>query len=93
MNDGKTMLSEAHTYHEIGTFWDTHDLNDYWEQTEPVAFEVVEVLQTTYYPVEMTLSGQLRMTAAQRGISAETLLNLWLQEKMAHEIATNQLPK
>ena len=88
MNDVKSTLSEAQTYHEIGMFWDTHDLSDYWEQTEPVAFEVEGLSQTMYYPVEMSLSTQLRITAAQRGISAETLLNLWLQEKMAHEIAS-----
>ena len=87
MNDGKSTLSKAQTYHGIGTFWDTHDLSDAWEQTEPVSFKVAGASQTTYYPVEVALSEQLRKTAARRGISPETLLNLWLQEQMAREIA------
>ncbi len=87
MNDARSAISEAQTYQEIGTFWDTHDLNDHWEQTEPAAFEVEGKSQTTYYPVETTLAARLRTTAAQRGISAETLLNLWLQEKMLQETA------
>jgi hypothetical protein len=85
MSDGKSELSEAQTYQAIGAFWDTHDLSDYWEQTQPVAFEVDAQLQTTYYPVENALSAKLRATAAQRGVSAETLLNLWLQEKITQE--------
>lgn len=52
-----------------------------------MAFEVGVQSQVTYYPVETTLSAKLRATAAQRGISAETLLNLWLQEKMTQEAA------
>lgn len=87
MSDGKSAISEAQSYQEIGAFWDTHDLNDHWEQTEPAAFEVEDPLQRVYYPVETALSAKLRATAAQRGVSAETLLNLWLQEKMTQEAA------
>ena len=39
----------------------------------------------TYYPVETDLAARLRSIAAKRGISAETLLNLWVQEKAAEE--------
>lgn len=87
MNDGKSTLSQAQTDQEIGTYWDTHDLSDNWEQTEPVAFSMEGTTQTIYYPVEATLSSKLRTTAAHRGISAETLFNLWLQEKIIQETA------
>lgn len=35
-----TTLSKARTPEEIGEFWDTHSLADYWDQTHEVEFEV-----------------------------------------------------
>jgi hypothetical protein len=40
MNESKTSISKASSYEKIGEFWDTHDLSDHWEQTEPAEFEV-----------------------------------------------------
>lgn len=36
---GKTSISKARTYQEIGAFWDEHDATEFGEQTE-VEFEV-----------------------------------------------------
>ena len=30
---GKSSISKAQSYTDIGEFWDTHDLADYWDQT------------------------------------------------------------
>ena len=87
MNEGKSNISQARSLQEIGEFWDTHDLNDYWEMTTPAAFEVDTASQAIYYPVESHLSDQLRATAIRHGVSAETLVNLWIQEKIAQESA------
>lgn len=38
MGEGKSSISQAQSYREIGEFWDTHDLVDYWKQTELVEF-------------------------------------------------------
>jgi hypothetical protein len=35
-------IPEFHSYEEITEFWDTHGLADYWEQTEPAEFEILE---------------------------------------------------
>ena len=35
-----TSISKARTLEEIGKFWDTHSLDDYWIQTHEVEFEV-----------------------------------------------------
>lgn len=40
MDENKSSISGAQSYEEIGEFWDTHDVSDYWEQTRPVTFEV-----------------------------------------------------
>jgi hypothetical protein len=81
MNEDKTTISQAQSYQAIGEFWDTHDLGEFWEQTAPAEFDVDIRSETTYYAVESSLSLKLRRLAQQQGISAETLLNLWVQEK------------
>jgi len=85
MSKGRSSVSKARSYLEIGQFWDAHDLADYWEQTHPVEFEVDIRSEVTYYPLDATLSARIRSVAQRRGISPETLLNLWVQEKLQEE--------
>jgi hypothetical protein len=82
MGKSKSSLSKARSYAEIGEFWDTHDLTDYWEQTKPAEFEVDIRSEVTYYAVDSTLSAKVRTLAEHRGVAPETLLNLWVQEKL-----------
>ena len=84
MSRGRSSISKARSYKEIGEFWDTHDLAEYWEQTQPVEFELDIQSEVTYYPLDIALSERIRSIAKQRGVSPETLLNLWVQEKL-HE--------
>ena len=56
MARSKNSISKARSYKEIGEFWDTHDLSDYWEQTKPVKFEVDIQSEGVYYPIEPKLS-------------------------------------
>jgi len=86
MNENKSAISQANSYLEIGEFWDNHDVTDYWEQTKPVNFEVEIQSEGRYCAIEPTLVTKIRKIAWQKGISMETLVNLWLQEKLAHEI-------
>ncbi len=81
MTEDKSAISQAQSYQEIGEFWDTHDLGEFWDETTPVEFEIDLHSETTYYALESNLSMNLRKLAEQRGVSAETLLNLWVQEK------------
>ncbi len=78
---GKTPISKARTYQEIGAFWDEHDATEFGEQTE-VKFDVNIKSQRRYYPLDGYLSLKIRQIAEERGISEETLLNLWVQEKI-----------
>lgn len=82
MSKGKSAISQAQSYQEIGDFWDTHDLADYWDQTEPVDFEVDIRSEATYFALDRQLSRRLVRVAQERGVSAETLLNMWVQEKI-----------
>lgn len=83
----KSSISKATTYQEMGEFWDTHDTTDYEDQTFEVEFEVDLKSEVTYLPLEKTLSSRMRALAKQRGVSPETLLNLWIQEKLQKEAA------
>ena len=85
MSEDKSSISKAQSYKEIGEFWDTHDLVDHWEQTHPVDFEIDIQSEAIYYALDTNLSAKVRSMAEQRGFSAETLLNLWVQEKLQEE--------
>ncbi len=78
----KSSTSKASSYTEMGEYWDRHDLADIWENTKKADFEFIAEQQVTYFAVERSLSEQLRAIAASQGISADTIVNLWIQEKM-----------
>lgn len=80
----KTPISKARTYQEIGAFWDEHDATEFGDQTE-VNFDVNIQSQYKYYPLDRLLSLKIKQIAETRGISAETLLNLWVQEKISQD--------
>ncbi len=82
MGKSKSSLSKAHSYAEIGEFWDTHDFTEYWDQTKPAEFEVDIRSEVTYYALDNTLAAEVRALAERRGVAPETLLNLWVQEKL-----------
>jgi hypothetical protein len=84
MEENKSSISNAATYAEIGEFWDSHDLGDYWDQTEPVEFKVDIQSEATYYRLDAQLSARLGEIAKERGVSPETLVNLWVQEKLGN---------
>jgi len=87
MSTGKSSISKARSYREIGEFWDTHDLGDYWDQVQPVEAEIAIEDELVYYPVDRALSSKIRSAARRHGVSSQTLLNLWLQEKVGEETA------
>lgn len=87
MGRNKSSSSQAKSYKEIGEYWDTHDLTEHWDETEHVEFEVELQSEATYYPVESSLSAKLSLIAEHRGVSPETLINLWLQDKLREDAA------
>ncbi len=83
MKDRKSSISKARSYEEMGEYWDTHSLDEVWDQTKLAEFEVDIKSDKRYYPIEKTLSEKLTQIARAQGVSAETLINLWIQEKIA----------
>ena len=83
MSKGKSSISKASSYQEMGEYWDEHDLADVWDQTEPVEMEMDLQSERRYYPIEKSMARKISELAERQGISAETLLNLWVKEKLA----------
>ena len=47
-NSGKSSVSGAQSYQEIGEYWDAHDLSEAWDKTEPAEFAVDAPSSVTY---------------------------------------------
>lgn len=85
MKRGKSSISKAKSNKEIGEFWDTHDLSGFWDQTGRAKFEVGIESEITYYSLDKKLAEEVQSIAQKRGVSADTLINLWVQEKIQEQ--------
>jgi hypothetical protein len=82
MERNRSSISQAGSYKEIGEYWDAHDLSESWGKTRKVTFDVRVESEITYCAVERGLSEKVRSIAKRQGVSADTLINLWIQEKI-----------
>ena len=76
-----TSISKAETLDEIAEFWDTHSLADYWDQTREVEFEV-RAKRRRRVVLDPEVYERVEAQARMRGIQPETLVNLWLMERL-----------
>jgi len=81
-----TSISKAGSLEEIGEFWDTHSLDDYWDQTHEVEFEV-RAKRRRRITIDPEVYSQVETQARTRGILPETLVNLWLIERLKQQEA------
>lgn len=86
MRKNRSSVSRAATYKEIGEFWNTHDLSKFWDKTKEASFEVDIESEITYYAVDRILSEKIQAIAQKRGVAADTLINLWVQEKLQEQL-------
>ena len=80
-NSKQTSISKAGSLEEIAEFWDTHSLADYWDQTHEVEFEV-RAARRRRVTIDPEIYSQVELHARTRGILPETLVNLWLIERL-----------
>jgi hypothetical protein len=78
--DRLSSISRADTLEKMGEFWDTHDFTDFDTDAPDVEFKI-----TCAVPVELDLFSLVEKQARQRGVKVETLVNLWLQEKLVEQ--------
>jgi hypothetical protein len=83
-NNQEQDLIPAHfrSFEEAAEFWDSHDLSNYWDSTTEAHFEVDLQRQVFLTALEPELAKKLAKLAKKRGVSTETLINLWLAEKL-----------
>lgn len=67
---------------EAAEFWDSHDVTDYWELTREASFEVDIQRRVFLTALEPELAKKLTACAHRQGVSTETLINVWLTEKL-----------
>ncbi|MFQ6100922.1 MAG: CopG family antitoxin [Anaerolineae bacterium] len=71
------------TFEEMAEFWDTHDITNYEEYLAPVEVNVAAHPRHEYViTLSDTLNATLRRVQRKEGVPLNTLINLWVQEKL-----------
>lgn len=76
-----TSISKARSLEKIADFWDTHSLADHWDQTHDVEFEV-RVQRRRRITLAPEVYSRVEAQARERGILPETLVNLWVVQRL-----------
>ena len=71
---------------EAGEFWDAHDSGEYEDLMTPVEIEFDLHEQELFIAVAKDVAVRLQAKAREQGVGAETLVNLWLAERL-HSLA------
>lgn len=77
----QTSISDSRTEEEIADFWDSHSLDDCWEETREAAFEV-RAQRRRRITLDPEVYADIEAQARARGLMPETLANLWLKERI-----------
>ena len=80
--DNPSSISHSHSLEEMAEFWDTHDAVDFEDQTHEVSLEFDLRAHPHYLAIDPEVLTPLREAASARGLNAESLANLWLQERV-----------
>jgi len=73
---------------EEAEFWDTHDSIEYVEDTEPMEVSFVDARpakKLISVRMEPTAIEKLKVVAQQKGIGYQTLMRMWVMERLAQE--------
>lgn len=81
-NERETLPEKFENIEEAARFWDTHSLADYEDLQRDAEFEVELKSAKNYFAVERELSDNIDKLAHIKGVLPETLVNLWLKEKI-----------
>ena len=83
MDADKKSIAEMKSHEEIGEFWDTHSVADYWDETEPAEFEIDPTARRRYLvAVDPDLLKRARQMAHIRGLTTEGFINLLLEQRL-----------
>ena len=75
-------ISQSRTLEEMAEFWDTHSLADFEDQTYEVEMTFDSFARRSFVGIEPALMEELRRIARKRQVSTQTLINVWLQQRV-----------
>jgi hypothetical protein len=75
-------ISKARTPEEMAEFWDTHSLADFDDQTHEVEMTFDLSARRSVVGIETELMAEIRHIAKERQVSAQTLVNVWLRQRV-----------
>jgi len=83
MAEGKvSSISQARTLEEMADFWDTHSLADFDDQTHEVEMTFDPSARRSVVGIETELMAEIRRIAKERQVSTQTLVNVWLRQRV-----------
>ena len=85
--DRVSSISKSRTMEEMADFWDTHSLADYEDQTYEVQMSFAPSARRAYIGIEPELLEELRRIARERRVSLQTLVNVWLRQRVDQVLA------
>jgi len=77
----RTPLSKAESIQEVGEFRGMHSLAEHWDETREASFEV-RASRRRRVTIDPEFYERLESAAHTRGLSPETLVNVWLAEHL-----------
>jgi hypothetical protein len=80
MASKKDHIPENMTIEDASEFWDAHSVADYSSHVLMIEYRPEE--QITFVAIANDLLLQLEQHAKKQGASIETLINLWIKEKL-----------
>ncbi len=81
----ESSISHATSVEEVAEYWDSHSLADHWDETEEVDIEV-RAERRRRVTVAPEVYSQVESQARRQGVMPETLINLWLAERLQKAI-------
>ena len=76
-----SLPEEFKSLEDAANFWNTHSLSDYWDETHEVEVEV-KAVRRQWVPLASHVASRTSERARREGVSVETLVNLWVAERL-----------
>ncbi len=80
-------IPKFHNEQEESDFWDTHSTTDFFDETEKIPLRVVDARPKTLISLrlEQDTIERLKMIARSKGLGYQTLIRMWLMERLTTE--------
>ena len=71
------------SFDALADFWDNHDLTDYEDELEEVKYKIAKKPSHQFIlSLSDKLTREMRIIVRREGVSMQTLVNLWIQERL-----------